>query len=70
MYNGNNSTDCSSDSYNELNCDYSYTKYIIIKTTIAIKIKLNKLVELVVKGYNNNNSINCNIENYNINIIL
>ena len=37
MYNDNNSTNCSSGSYNRLNCDYSYTKYTTIKTTITIK---------------------------------
>ena len=50
MYNNNNNTDCSSGSCNRSNCDYSYTKYTTIRTTITIRIKLNKLVKLIVKG--------------------
>ena len=32
MYNDNNGTDCSSGSYNKINCDYSYTQCITIKS--------------------------------------
>ena len=37
MPNDNNSTDYSSGSYNKFNCDYSYTKYTTIRTTIKKK---------------------------------
>ena len=50
MYNDSNGTDYSSGNYNKWNWNYSYIKCTITRITITIKTKLNKLVELIVKG--------------------